>query len=171
MFIQYLIESLTSSQLSSLSAEDLNKHLQDRIGHRESINKGELDSILSNKNLSSDHLLTLTQNLHLMPSRASHHALFAKVMTSEKNPTLLNQHAYAFLQSPHLSTDQHLKEISKGIKTGNPSMPIDNKLKDRILLMADNPKKMKETLATHEQNVFSTPSGLENKFLFMNKGL
>ena len=152
MLSQYLIENYTLSQLSSLSAEDLNKHIQDKINNKTQFTHMEVDNILNNKNLSSDHMLSLTQNLHLIPTRANHHALFLKAMTTEKNPSILNQHAYAFLQSPHIDQDGHLAIMAKAIKTGNPSMPVDTVLRDRILMNATDTKKVKSALDNEEKN-------------------
>lgn len=171
MLTQYLIENYTLSQLSSLSAEDLNKHIQDKINKKTQFTHMEVDNILNNKNLSSDHMLTLTQNLDLIPTRANHHALFLKAMTTEKNPAILNQHAYAFLQSPHIDQDGHLVIMAKAIKTGNPSMPVDTKLRDRILLQANNSNKLKKELdkQEHDAKTYVYQPSTNNKYLMQQE--
>lgn len=171
MLSRYLIENYLASQLNTLSAEELSKHIQDKINSKSEFNHMEVDNILNNKNLSSDHMLSLTQNLDLIPSKANHHSLFLKTMTTEKNPAILNQHAYAFLQSPHINLDSHFVVLSKAIKTGNPSMPVDTKLRDRILLNANNTKTVKTELDKQEHDAKSyvyQPQNT-NKFLMQQE--
>lgn len=170
MLANYIIESVLNSEVIKMSAQDLNKHITDKINNKNLFSTNDVDSILKNPNLSSDHLLSLSQNLDLVSSRNSHHNIFVKVMSTEKNPEILNKHVYSFLQSPHLNLDQHLATMAKGIRTGNPSMPVDIKLKDRILLAADNAKKMSNILDTEDKNAREhTYQQPENKFLLNQK--
>lgn len=171
MFANYIIESILNSDVLKMSANDLNDHIQKKINNKNLFSTNDIDSILKNPNLSSDHLLSLSQNLDLVSSKNSHQNIFVKVMSSEKNPEILNKHVYSFLQSPHLGLDQHLKLMTKGIRTGNPSMPVDNKLKERILMAADNTKNISNALNDEDkkarEHTYQPP---QNKYL-LNQNL